>query len=88
MCISSTYTDKKEGRLKSRILPTLQPGSVVTDTRANAMYIVTEYGMANMKGKTTWERAEALIGIAHPDFRDELVAEAEKMRIWRRSNRK
>ena len=88
MCISSTFMDKKEGKLKSRIVPTLAPGSVVTDTRANTMYVVTEYGMANMKGKTTWQRAESLIDIAHPDFRDELVAEAEKMRIWRRSNRR
>ena len=88
MCISSTFMDKKEGKMKSRIVPTLTPGSVVTDTRANAMYIVTEHGMANMKGKTTWERAEALIGIAHPDFREELIAEADKMRIWRRSNQR
>jgi len=40
-----------------------------------------------MKGKSTWERAEALINIAHPDFRDTLVEEAEKMNIWRRSNK-
>ena len=88
MCISSTFMDKKEGKLKSRIVPTLTPGSVVTDTRANAMYIVTEHGIASMKGKTTWQRTEALIGVAHPDFRDELIAEAEKMRIWRRSNKR
>jgi len=49
--------------------------------------VVTEYGIVNLKGKSTWERAEALISIAHPDFRDELVLEAEKMGIWRRSNR-
>lgn len=40
-----------------------------------------------MKGKSTWERAEALINIAHPDFRDMLVEEAEAMNIWRRSNK-
>jgi acyl-CoA hydrolase len=40
----------------------------------------------NLKGKSTWERAEALISIAHPDFRDELLREAEKMGIWRRGN--
>ena len=61
----------KKGETFSRILPTLHNGSIVTDTRANAHYIVTEYGMANLKGKSTWERAEALINIAHPDFRDQ-----------------
>jgi len=59
----------------------------VTDPRALVSCVVTEYGIVNLKGKSTWERAEALISIAHPDFRDELVLEAEKMGIWRRSNR-
>ena len=68
--------------------PTLANGSIVTDTRANAMYIVTEYGVAMMKGRTTWQRAEDLINIAHPQFRDQLIAEAEKMHIWRRSNKR
>ena len=87
MCISSTFKNK-DGNLASRIRPTLTNGSVVTDTRANAMYIVTEYGIANMKGKATWQRAESLINIAHPDFRDELIVEAEKMNIWRKSNKR
>ena len=87
ICMSSTFKDKS-GKKQSRIRPTLAPGSIVTDTRANVGYIVTEYGVANLKGLATWQRAEALINIAHPDFRDELVAEAEKMRIWRRSNRR
>jgi acyl-CoA hydrolase len=52
------------------------------------MYIVTEYGMVNLKGLTAWQRAEGLIGIAHPDCRDELIREAEKMHIWRRSNKR
>ena len=86
VCLSSTFTDKK-GVTHSRILPTLHPGSVVTDTRANAHYIVTEYGMVNMKGLSTWERAEALISIAHPDFRDQLIKDAEAAKIWRRSNK-
>jgi acyl-CoA hydrolase len=49
---------------------------------------VTEYGKFNAKGKSTWERAEGLIAIAHPQFREELIAEAEKMHIWRRSNKR
>ena len=87
ICMSSTFTDK-QGNLISRIRPTLANGSIVTDTRANAMYIVTEYGVAMMKGRTTWQRAEDLINIAHPQFRDQLIAEAEKMHIWRRSNKR
>ena len=86
VCLSSTFTNKK-GETFSRILPTLHNGSIVTDTRANAHYIVTEYGMANLKGKSTWERAEALINIAHPDFRDQLIKDAEAAHIWRRSNK-
>ena len=44
--------------------------------------------MVNLKGLSTWERAERLISIAHPDFRDELIAGAEKLGIWRGSNRR
>ena len=83
---SSTFTDKK-GEMHSRIRPTLTNGSIVTDTRANTHYVVTEHGMVNVKGMSTWQKAEALISIAHPDFRDELIAEAEKMNIWRKSNK-
>ena len=86
ICCSSTFTDKA-GEMHSRIRPTLSNGSIVTDTRANTHYVVTEYGMVNVKGMSTWQKAEALISIAHPDFRDELIAEAEKMHIWRRSNK-
>lgn len=87
ICCSSTFTTK-DGTVKSRIVPTLSPGSIVTDTRANTHYIVTEYGIVNVKGLSTWQKAEAIISIAHPDFRDELIAEAEKMHIWRQSNKK
>ena len=51
------------------------------------MYLVTEYGLVNLKGLSTWQRAEAIIGLAHPEFRDELIKKAEEMKIWRRSNR-
>jgi len=46
-------------------------------------YVVTEYGIVNLKGKSTWERAELLISIAHPDFRDELIAQAKEQGIYR-----
>ena len=86
ICCSSSFTSK-DGQLHSRIVPTLTQGSIVTDTRANTQYLVTEYGMVNLKGLNTWQRTEAIISIAHPQFRDELIKEAEKMKIWRRSNK-
>lgn len=87
ICMSSTFT-QKDGTVKSRINPTLNNGSIVTDTRANVHYFVTEYGLVNLKGKSAWERAAAIISVAHPDFRDELIAEAEKMHIWKQSNKR
>lgn len=86
VCCSSTFT-RKDGTVESRIQPTLAPGSIVTDTRANTHYLVTEYGKVCLKGLSTWERTEKIISIAHPDFRDWLIEEADKMHIWRRSNR-
>lgn len=82
ICLSSTFK-AKDGSLKSRIVPTLNPGSIVTDTRANTHYVATEYGMVNLKGLNTWQRAEALISIAHPDFRQELIEQAQSMNIWK-----
>lgn len=87
ICCSSAFTDK-DGNLKSRILPTLETGSIVTDTRANIHYLVTEYGKANLKGLSSWEKAEAIISVAHPQFREELIASADKMKIWRKSNKR
>ncbi len=87
ICCSSTFTTRS-GELKSRILPTLNPGSTVTDTRTNTHYLVTEYGKVCLKGLSTWERAEAIISVAHPQFREELIKEAEKLKIWRTSNRR
>ena len=87
ICMSSTVTGK-DGTVKSRIVPTLTPGSIATDPRSCVQYLVTEYGMVNLKGLSTWERAEGLIGIAHPDFREELIAGAERMGIWRKSNKR
>jgi acyl-CoA hydrolase len=62
----------KHGQL-SRIVSTLDPGAGVVTTRAHVQYIVTEYGIANLRNKSLKERAKALIDISHPDFRDELT---------------
>ncbi len=87
ICLPSTFTDQ-EGKLQSRIIPALNEGSIVTIPRQMVEYVVTEFGAAKMTGAPTWMRTEKLIEIAHPDFRDELIKEAEKMKIWRRSNKK
>ena len=87
ICMSSTVKGK-DGTVKSRIRPTLEEGTAPTCTRPQGQYIVTEHGVVNLKGLATWQRAEALIGIADPQFRDELIADAEKMKIWRRSNKR
>lgn len=86
VCLPSSY--RKNGTVKSRIVPTLQEGGIATATRTIAHFIVTEYGKVNVKGKTVWERAEALINIAHPDTREELIGAAERQGIWRRSNKR
>lgn len=82
ICLSSTATDKGGNRV-SRIRPFLDPGTVVTLPRTVVQYVVTEFGMVNLKGKSTTERVEALIGIAHPDFREKLYHEAEAVGLWR-----
>ncbi len=87
VCMSSTYTDKKTGEMRSRVVPTLEVGSIVTGPRSQSPYIVTEYGIANLHGRSTWERAERVIEIAHPQFREELIREAQRMGVWRRSNK-
>lgn len=86
ICMTSSYRDKT-GNLKSRILPKFTEGDIITTPRTQAFYIVTEYGIVNLAGRSTWERAELLISLAHPDFRDELIAAADKQKIWRSSNR-
>ncbi|MEA4926762.1 MAG: acetyl-CoA hydrolase/transferase C-terminal domain-containing protein [Syntrophomonadaceae bacterium] len=86
ICLTSTFTSK-DGKLHSRIKPLLTPGAVVTVPRSINFYVVTEYGIAMLKGKSTWQRAEALINIAHPDLRDKLVKEAEGMKIWVKTNK-
>ncbi|TGE38982.1 acetyl-CoA hydrolase/transferase family protein [Desulfosporosinus fructosivorans] len=65
----------------SRITPILTAGSAVTTSKNDVNYVVTEYGVAQLQGKSAKERAHALIAIAHPDFREELTAAAEKMNL-------
>ncbi len=87
LCMASTYVNKETGLLESRIVPSLGAGDVVTDPRSHAYYLVTEQGMVNLAGASLWERAEKVISVAHPDFRQDLISQAEKMGIWRRSNK-
>jgi len=86
VCMSSTFSHG--GKVFSRIRPSLAPGSVVSIHRGTAPSVVTEYGIASLKGKALWQRAEALISIAHPDFREGLIRSAGEMGIWRKSNKR
>ena len=86
LCTPSTRVGK-DGQLESLISPVLPKGAIVTTPRMATNHIVTEYGDVDLKGKSTWERAELLISIAHPDFRDDLIKEAEQMGIWKNSSK-
>jgi acyl-CoA hydrolase len=79
ICLPSTYD--KRGERRSRIVFNLTPGNIVTTSRADMMYVVTEYGIVNLKGKSVPERARALINIAHPDFREALERQAHENRL-------
>jgi acyl-CoA hydrolase len=79
ICLSSTY-DKK-GERRSRIVFDLTKHNIVTTPRSDVMYAVTEFGMVNLKGKSIAERAKALLGIAHPDFREGLERQAYEHRM-------
>lgn len=74
ICLASTY--EKRGERRSRIVLELTAGNVVTTPRSDMMYVVTEYGIANLKGRSVAERAKAVIGLAHPDYREGLAREA------------
>lgn len=76
ICLASTY--ERKGQRRSRIVLNLTPGNVVTTPRSDMMYVVTEYGIANLKGKSVADRAKALIGLAHPDFREDLERQARE----------
>lgn len=81
LCTASTRNNA-DGTKESLILPYMPPGSIISCPRFETQYVVTEYGVASLKNKSTWEIAEALIDIAHPDFREELIKAAEKQGIW------
>lgn len=75
ICLPSTF--EKDGRLQSRILAQFAPGAIITTPRHHVDVIVTEYGAAELEGKTVRQRGRALAAIAHPLFRDELLAAAD-----------
>ncbi len=76
ICLASTY--EKHGERRSRIVTALTPGNIVTTPRSDMMYVVTEFGIANLKGKSVPERARAIIGLAHPDYREGLERTARE----------
>ena len=82
ICLASTR--ESNGQRVSRIVPDLGPFNVVTTPRTDVMYVVTEYGIVNLKGKSVPERARALISIAHPDYRDELERKAREYQFLTR----
>ena len=86
ICLPSTFTTK-EGKIVSRIKNIITPGGAITTPRPTVHYLVTEFGRVNLKAKSMWERAEGIISIAHPQFRDQLIAEAKKMGLWRKTNK-
>ena len=72
------FASTAKGGTISKIKNVLTPGAIVTTSKNDVDYIVTEYGMAHLRGETLSSRAKQLIAIAHPDFRDELTFEAKK----------
>jgi acyl-CoA hydrolase len=79
LCIASTH--ERDARRASRIVARIDDSNIVTTPRTDVMYVVTEYGMVNLKGKSVPERARSLISIAHPDFREELERQAREYRL-------
>ena len=75
------FPSTAKGGTVSRITPTLTPGAIVTTSKNDVDYIVTEYGIAKLRGKTLSQRTRALIEIAHPKFRDQLTRQAKSQNI-------
>jgi 4-hydroxybutyrate CoA-transferase len=69
------FPSTAQGGKISRIVPRIPDGAVVTTSRNDVQYMVTEYGIANLRGKSCGQRARELIAIAHPDFREQLTKE-------------
>ena len=80
----SLHFSTAAGGAASRIVPFLQEGAGVITTRGHVRTVVTEWGVAELFGKTLGERAQALIGIAHPDFREGLERQAHECRLFPR----
>jgi len=78
--ILAFYSTARDGEI-SRVVPCFKTGTAVTTPRMDTHYLVTEYGVVNLKGKSTRERALEIISIAHPAFRDDLLREAEDMHL-------
>ncbi len=78
IALPSTST-LRDGMTVSRIVPMLKQGAGVTTTRNHVHYIVTEYGMVDLYGKTVRQRTQLLISVAHPSFRDELTSQAKAL---------
>ena len=78
ICVRSTHADK-DGRPVSNIVPGMDAGDTVTVPATDVSYVVTEFGVVNLKSKSVWQRAQLLISLAHPDFRGELEVEARRL---------
>lgn len=87
ICMTSTYTDR-DGTERSRIVPHFTGGEIITTPRSAVHYMATEHGVVCLAGQPTWRRAEMMISLAAPQFRDELIAAAERQGVWRRSNKR
>ncbi len=81
---STAFVKDENGEKKevSKIVPWLKPGATVSLSRNDVDYVVTEYGVAWLRGRSIKERVERLIAIAHPKFRDELLDQAKQHQIW------
>ena len=77
LCVKSTVKTR-DGKVNSSITLSFPPGQAVTTPRSDVMYIVTEYGKADLRNKPIRDRVKAMISIAHPDFREQLTQEAKE----------